>query len=262
MGEFQDLARIKRKKSCRKQQCPRICVVSTNSDVQNVPVGNAMVSSPLPLTLYNRRPAKEVNRELKVTDHDHVVEEEKAHWDLTGFSQTEVTVIDTSVPSWKFEKMLYRRKNVWKLGDKKGKGLLTSDIKKRKESPNENGDEEKKKLKLCSSLSKSRDAEEGEEKKKKKKKKKKKLKMCDSSKSVDKEESIARSKSAQGYDQGKKMVVVNEKKHDKFNQVQEKSFLKKQVDGGPSVILIKSIPTTNKKDISGISKSCVKSMQK
>ncbi|XP_023770742.3 uncharacterized protein LOC111919389 [Lactuca sativa] len=201
MGEFQDLSRIKRKKRCRKQQCPRICIVSTNSNVQNVPVGKDRVSSPppspspFPWTLSNRRTAKEVNRELKVSGH--VEEEEKGHWDLTAYSQTEVTVIDTSVPSWKFENMLYRRKNVWKVGDKKGKGLMTSDRKKRKERLNENGDVEKKKLKLCSSLSKSGNAEQGGENKKKKKKKKKKLKMCNSSKYEDKEESMARSKSPQ-----------------------------------------------------------------
>ncbi|CAH1430169.1 unnamed protein product [Lactuca virosa] len=269
MGEFQDLSRIKRKKSCRKQQFPRICVVSTNSDVQNVPVGKDRVSSPppspspspFPLTLSNRRTAKEVNRELKVTGH--VEEEEKGHWDLTAYSQTEVTVIDTSVPSWKFEKMLYRRKNVWKVGDKKGKGLMTSDRKKRKESLNENGDVEKKKSKLCSSSSKSGNAEQGgENKKKKKKKKKKKLKMCNSLKYEDKEESMARSKSPQGHEKAKTMVANHEKKQDNSSHVQEKSSFKKQIDGGSSVILIKSIPTTNKKDISGILKSCVKSMQK
>lgn len=246
MGELQDLSRIKRKKSGRKQQCPRICVVSTNSDAQNVPVVNVRASSPLPLTLKKKRTVKEVNQRLKATEHvEEGEDEEKAHWDLRAYSKTEVTVIDTSVPSWKFEKMLYRRKNVWKLGDKKGKGLMTGDKKKRKGIPYENGDSQKKKLKLCSSLSKSGNAEEGEEKKKKKKKKK--LKM------FDKEESMARSKSVQGHD---------EKKQDNSKQVEEKCFVKKQVDGGSSVILIKSIPTTNKKDLSGISKSFTKSVQK
>ncbi|KAI3735471.1 hypothetical protein L6452_14970 [Arctium lappa] len=263
MGEFQDKSRIKRKKSCRKQQCPRICVLSTNSDAQDVPVQKDKDSSPsplpLPLTPNNRRKGKELNQELKVKERVEE-EEEKCHWDLSGYSQTEVTVIDTSVPSWKFEKMLYRRKNVWKVGDKKGKGLMSSDRKKRKEILNENGDVRKKKLKLCSSSSKSGDAEEGGLKKKKKKKR---LKACNSSKYVENEEAIARSKSTQGHEHCKTMVAAYEKKQDNCSQVQEKSFsLKKQIDGGSSVILIKSIPPTNKKDSSGIPKSNVKSMQK
>lgn len=195
MGEFQDLSKIKRKKSCRKQQCPRICVLSTNSDAQEVPVQKDKDSSPspvLPLTLTNRRKVKELNQELKVTERVEE-EEEKGYLDLSAYSQTEVTVIDTSVPSWKFEKMLYRRKNVWKVGDKKGKGLMSGDRKKRKEILNENGDVEKKKLKLSSSSSKSRDAEEGGLKKKKKKR----LKACSSSKYVENEEAIVRSKSTQ-----------------------------------------------------------------
>lgn len=205
MGEFQDLSKIKRKKSCRKQQCPRICVLSTNSDAQDVPVQKDKDSSPspspvLPLTLTNRRKVKELNQELKVTERveeKEVEEEEKGCLDLSAYSQTEVTVIDTSVPSWKFEKMLYRRKNVWKVGDKKGKGLMNGDRKKRKEILNENGDLEKKKkkkLKLSSSSSKSRDAEEGDLKKKKKKKR---LKACNSSKYIENEEAIVRSKSTQ-----------------------------------------------------------------
>ncbi|KVI04574.1 hypothetical protein Ccrd_017106 [Cynara cardunculus var. scolymus] len=218
MGEFQDSSRIKRKKNCRKQQCPRICVLSTNSDAQDVPVQKDKDSSPLlPLTLTNRRKVKELNQELKVTERVEE-EEEKGYWDLSAYSQTEVTVIDTSVPSWKFEKMLYRRKNVWKVGDKKGKGLMSGDRKKRKELMNENGDVEKKKLKHCSSSSKSGDVEEGGLKKKKKKR----LKACNSSKYVENDEAIVRSKSTQGHEQCKTLVAVHDKKQDNCSQVQEK----------------------------------------
>lgn len=61
-------------------------------------------------------------------------EEDKCHADLSGFSRTEVTVIDTSCGSWKFEKMLFRRKNVWKVRDKKSKGMINIGRKKRKAS--------------------------------------------------------------------------------------------------------------------------------
>lgn len=48
-------------------------------------------------------------------------DKDKGCWKLSGFSRTEVTVIDTSFARWKFEKMLFRKKNVWKVRDKKGK---------------------------------------------------------------------------------------------------------------------------------------------
>ncbi|KAL8235489.1 hypothetical protein R6Q59_021589 [Mikania micrantha] len=190
-----DMPRFKSKKSCRKQQCPRICVVST------------------PLALSSRHKVKEVNQ----TEGD---------CDLSVYSQTEVTVIDTSVPCWKFEKMLYRSKNVWKVGDKKAKGLMIVERKKRN-----GGDVQKKKLK-------------------------KKMKLCNSLNHV---EAMDLSKSVQGRCQGK-VVAANEKKRDSFSEVQEKSFCKKQIDEASSIILIKSIPTTNKKNVPGISNSSAKCM--
>ena len=63
------------------------------------------------------RTVKEVDQDFMVVDP--VEEEEKGHLDLLGCSQTEFTVIDTSLPSWKLEKMLHRRKNVWKIREKK-----------------------------------------------------------------------------------------------------------------------------------------------
>ncbi|PWA97130.1 hypothetical protein CTI12_AA032230 [Artemisia annua] len=226
-----DLSRVKRKDICEKQQCPKIIVESKNAD------GNSLL---VPLN-WNRkrkrtvRTVKKVDQDFKVADP--VEEEEKGQLDLLGCSQTEFTVIDTSLPSWKFEKMLHRRKNAWEVGDKKGKGSKRRDGKK---SLNENSE-----MKLR----------------------------------VDKGKTMVRSKCAQGHDQGKAMASTSEKKQDNCSQVQEKrhvilshstyfsdkymtvgktKVLKKQIEGGSSVILIKSIPITNKKDMSGISKSCVK----
>ncbi|KAL3524465.1 hypothetical protein ACH5RR_017299 [Cinchona calisaya] len=59
-------------------------------------------------------------------------EEENGYGILSGFSRTEVTVIDTSFPSWKFEKMLFRKKNSWKVRDKKGKMINCGKKKKKK----------------------------------------------------------------------------------------------------------------------------------
>nr|XP_027103511.1 uncharacterized protein LOC113724824 [Coffea arabica] len=53
---------------------------------------------------------------------------------LSGFSRTEVTVIDTSFASWKFDKMLFRKKNVWKVRDKRGQFMSSGKKKKRKAS--------------------------------------------------------------------------------------------------------------------------------
>lgn len=60
-----------------------------------------------------------------------VVEEEKAEKELVGYSKTEVTVIDTSCDVWKSDKLIFRRKNVWKVKDKMGK-LRSYGRKKRK----------------------------------------------------------------------------------------------------------------------------------
>ncbi|KAI4307026.1 hypothetical protein L6164_030261 [Bauhinia variegata] len=41
--------------------------------------------------------------------------------DLLGFSKSEVTVIDTSCPVWKVDKLVFRKNDVWKVREKKGK---------------------------------------------------------------------------------------------------------------------------------------------
>ncbi|OMO97789.1 hypothetical protein COLO4_14368 [Corchorus olitorius] len=51
-----------------------------------------------------------------------------------GFSRSEVTVIDTSCQVWKADKLIFRRKNIWKVKDKKGKSR-TFGRKKRKAPP-------------------------------------------------------------------------------------------------------------------------------
>ncbi|KAK1415122.1 hypothetical protein QVD17_30893 [Tagetes erecta] len=167
-ADFQPKSRTK--KASRKQHCSKICHLSTNSDAR---VSPSPLPSPLPLPL--------------AASSNHVVEEEDAKA-LSAYSQTEVTVIDTSVPCWKFEKVLYRSKNVWKLGEKKGKALITTDRNKRLMNDNLHKNKFKKKFKLCTNSSKFNN---------------------------------------QGHDQGK-MVVANEKKRDHCSQVREKSFGKKQ----------------------------------
>ncbi|WCJ27585.1 hypothetical protein M5689_009316 [Euphorbia peplus] len=52
--------------------------------------------------------------------------------ELKGYSRSEVTVIDTSFQVWKLDKLVFRRKNSWKVVDKKGKSWTSSATKKRK----------------------------------------------------------------------------------------------------------------------------------
>lgn len=103
MGNSQN---VPKKKGARKQPNPRNCVVS-------IPP----IATP-PITC----------NDLALDDE----EEDTCRTDLSKFSRTEVTVIDTSVENWKFEKLLFRRKNVWKVRDKKCKSVINVDRKKRK----------------------------------------------------------------------------------------------------------------------------------
>lgn len=159
MGDSNDISRIKRKKSFRKQLNPKICVISKSSNDETALV--------VPSSLVEME-GKSERRDLMEQEGVNVAplegeEEDKCRVDLSGFSRTEVTVIDTSCPSWKFDKMLYRRKNVWKVRDKKGK-TVNIGRKKRKLSPLEEnvGLEKKAKLSIgqCSS-SKETNGEEG-----------------------------------------------------------------------------------------------------
>ncbi|CAK9311163.1 unnamed protein product [Citrullus colocynthis] len=68
---------------------------------------------------------------LKVVEEE--MGDEKYEKELKGYSKSEVTVIDTSDDVWKSDKLIFRRKNVWKVKDKKGK-LRSYGRKKRKQS--------------------------------------------------------------------------------------------------------------------------------
>ncbi|KAL2542371.1 hypothetical protein Adt_03349 [Abeliophyllum distichum] len=117
------------KKSCRKQSNPRICIPSNNGSNENINVHSekASISDD-----DNSQVAgvKEPSENLKLRENEEEGDGNKGN--LLGFSQTEVTVIDTSYKSWKFEKLLYRKKNVWKVRDKKGASVNVGNKRKRK----------------------------------------------------------------------------------------------------------------------------------
>ncbi|GFP93701.1 hypothetical protein PHJA_001514500 [Phtheirospermum japonicum] len=114
-------------KSARKQKNPRICAIPSNG-------GNAT-------TLLRSCD------EVRVKESDRC-ENEGRDVNLVGFSRTEVTVIDTSYESWKFEKFLYRKKNVWKVRDKKVKSESVGRKKKRKSSGSGEEEDGRKKSKV------------------------------------------------------------------------------------------------------------------
>lgn len=97
-------------KSARKQTNPRICALSA---------GDAAAGK---VALLRSGDSNSGVEGVKVLDRLEAEGEGAGREaNLVGFSRTEVTVIDTSYESWKFEKLLYRRKNVWKVRDKKGR---------------------------------------------------------------------------------------------------------------------------------------------
>ncbi|XP_058757160.1 uncharacterized protein LOC131630394 [Vicia villosa] len=52
---------------------------------------------------------------------DRCVEENNGEEDLKGFTRSEVTVIDTSCPRWKVDKLVFRKNSVWKVRERKSK---------------------------------------------------------------------------------------------------------------------------------------------
>ncbi|XP_023551713.1 uncharacterized protein LOC111809606 isoform X1 [Cucurbita pepo subsp. pepo] len=135
------------KKLPRKQSNPKICSVPslTNADYaddknlccaqkeDNILSSNSDNSSKGGA---NAGSDKAQNARSMVEEEE--VEDEKGEKELQGYSKSEVTVIDTSSDVWKSDKLIFRRKNVWKVKDKKGK-LRSYGRKKRKQCSEMNG---------------------------------------------------------------------------------------------------------------------------
>ncbi|XP_071725245.1 LOW QUALITY PROTEIN: transcription termination factor MTERF8, chloroplastic-like [Rutidosis leptorrhynchoides] len=130
-----DGAGISKKKSLRKQKNPKFCFVvekksswdwdSSLRKDENAQGGGATSASDNDVNLVS---GVGIEVEEEVDD-----EKEKANGkELFGFSRSEVTVIDTSFAVWKFDKVLFRKKNVWKVRDKKGGSRILSRKNKRK----------------------------------------------------------------------------------------------------------------------------------
>jgi len=118
-------SKLSRKKFPRKQTNPKFLTSTTTTTTNN---NNNNNTSPQ----YVTTPATasfDSNNSLKEVKENNVEEEEeeegkkmklknnkkKEKRELVGYSRSEVTVIDTSFGVWKSEKVVYRRKNVWKV---------------------------------------------------------------------------------------------------------------------------------------------------
>ncbi|XP_009604588.1 uncharacterized protein LOC107780649 isoform X2 [Nicotiana tabacum] len=123
MGESTSFPKFNFKKGSRKQTNPRFCA---SSEINN---------AASPMSDENSR-VEIKDSKVKLLEQGHdlnlVGEEDKSQANLLGFSRTEVMVIDTSCAPWKFEKLLFRKKNAWKVRDKKSKTTSVGNKKRKK----------------------------------------------------------------------------------------------------------------------------------
>lgn len=123
-GSSRSTTTVPGKKLPRKQSNPKHCSVETPPP-------------PPPQRVATEKREKKRRRSVEEEDdvgvEEEEEEEEEGEKDLVGFSRSEVTVIDTSFKIWKSEKLVFRRRNVWKVRDKKGnsRGVVSSKKKKK-----------------------------------------------------------------------------------------------------------------------------------
>ncbi|XP_055828068.1 uncharacterized protein LOC129896237 isoform X2 [Solanum dulcamara] len=144
MGESTSFPKFNVKRGSRKQTNPRFCASSEiNSDAV---VEDGQRKDEIASLVKYRVEIKD--SQVKLLEQGHISnlaeEEDKSHANLMGFSRTEVMVIDTSCAPWKFEKLLFRKKNVWKVRDKKSKTMNLGKKKRKADVTNEDAGGEKK----------------------------------------------------------------------------------------------------------------------
>ncbi|PKA60277.1 hypothetical protein AXF42_Ash008336 [Apostasia shenzhenica] len=112
MGDPRDLAA--RRKGLRKQMNPRACVPSASASVD---CGASRAALETPPSSADNSVAEAQKGRTKMRKRG--TGGQAADSDLSAYSRTEVTVIDTSSSAWKSEKALYRKGMVWKVREKK-----------------------------------------------------------------------------------------------------------------------------------------------
>ncbi|XP_039029112.1 uncharacterized protein LOC120163183 isoform X2 [Hibiscus syriacus] len=244
MGEQAPTTRFSKKKSSRKQTNPRICISNTpdvdSTEEQKNSSDNVRKDKDIIVSTRSLSTREEAKRESEQgSEHNNLEEEEEAEdkgeGELVGYSRSEVTVIDTSCELWKVDKLIFRRKNIWKVKDKKGKSR-TIGRKKRKPSPpsDDNG--------VCN----------------------KKRKILSLELGALKETSGTQCGSPTNHGRippdDKREEVRNEAADD-LTQVLRKRLPRKSAKGGSSVILMKAIPT-DKKNGAKLDKNGLKDSQR
>jgi len=88
--------------------------------------GNAQKSGEIACTKADDGPLRRKGFRKKTSDVDgkarigHKKQETDSH--VSSYSCTEVTLIDTSIPTWKTQKVIYRKGTIWKVRDKNAPG--------------------------------------------------------------------------------------------------------------------------------------------
>ncbi|GAB4858610.1 hypothetical protein Ancab_010084 [Ancistrocladus abbreviatus] len=120
-----DVDGISRKKSSRKQQNPKFCDVkasknetdSSSNELKREKSENNLASSGGD-NCDGGKTEGNVDSVVNV-EEDESDDGEEENGDLKEYSRSDVTVIDTSLEEWKVQRLVFRRKNVWKVGEKR-----------------------------------------------------------------------------------------------------------------------------------------------
>nr|XP_009420007.1 PREDICTED: neural Wiskott-Aldrich syndrome protein isoform X1 [Musa acuminata subsp. malaccensis] len=115
---------LKAKKSSRKQPNPKVCVPSASASIDGC--RSLPATSPPSSADNSVAEAKKSRSKLR---RKRGTAGSPVDLDLSAYSRTDVTVIDTSCPGWKSEKVIFRKGIMWKVRDKK---VWTLSRKKRK----------------------------------------------------------------------------------------------------------------------------------
>ncbi|GMH19717.1 hypothetical protein Nepgr_021558 [Nepenthes gracilis] len=145
-----DANEISRKKSSRKQARPKFSASCSPKNANEGSSDNLMrEKSDNSLASSGDNSLNERVGLERENNMDSVLDLKDVDVDLRAYSRSEVTVIDTSLAEWKFQCLVYKSKNVWKVREKMRKNFGK---KKRKTGVLDERDNEKKKLKVSDSV--------------------------------------------------------------------------------------------------------------
>ncbi|KAL6127300.1 hypothetical protein ACLB2K_075341 [Fragaria x ananassa] len=227
----EESSRLSGKKVPRKQTHPRLCVTSKHKSSGSI--GNDV---------------NDLTTVPSLNSKNEVELEEREERELKGYSKSEVTVIDTSCEVWKTEKLVFRRKSVWKVREKKRKVRSFGRNKRKVVSGDEEGDDGI------------------EEKRKKKKKEAEVSDQCISLNPIENSRNDARKEVCKDTtdnlnDRGKDFCIDNMPDNKK---VSEKGFPlkpRKTIKNGSCLVFIKGIPTDEKNE-GKLPRKCLKDSQR